>query len=120
MNDETEFLEITDELNIGSESSIKSKATLNNDILTGISNHEWGILRENINLDTMHLEEDPNSQSVKSTNMNMNHQTVSVIILSVSKLAILIILIIPIVRSCIHRKSTSTAQLPVIIYFTPN
>jgi hypothetical protein len=66
------------------------------------------------------LEEDPNSQSVKSTNLNMNgnileyieqHQAVigviTVIIITVILLVVLIILTIPIMRTCIHCPSTS-------------
>ena len=102
----------TDKLNIGSESSVKSKSALNNEILSDISNCEVGILSENMNVDILPLEEDPNSQSVKSTNMNMNGNIleyieqnqavigiITVIILSIILLAILIILTIPILRT---------------------
>ena len=99
---------------ISDEDKEKTKESLNSDILNSIATREWTILSDNINLDILPLEQDPNTVPDKNENFSEyieKHQVVIgmvlVIILTIVFFVILIILAIPAIQSCKQQQYTN-------------
>ena len=100
-----------------SNSIFTNQTNLNNDFLNDISTREWSILSENINLDILPLEQDPNTQSMKSKSKNENiseymkrhHKVIGCItVITISAIldVILILLTLPLLKTCRHQQPT--------------
>ena len=92
------------------------------DILDSIATREYNILSEDINLDILPLEQDPNTVSVGTTDINENILEyfeqyreviggILVMVLIVILLSILCILAIPLIHTCKQQQCTKRNQL---------
>jgi len=100
---------------------VKKKALKTSDILDSIATREYNILSEDINLDILPLEQDPNTVSVVTTDTNENileyfeeYRTVIggilVMVLIIILLSILCILAIPLIHTCKQQQRNKQEQ----------
>merc|ERR1712013_209366 len=100
---------------------VKKKALKTSDILDSIATREYNILSEDINLDILPLEQDPNTVSVGTTDINENILEyfeqyreviggILVMVLGVILLSILCILAIPLIHTCKQQQQQQPQQ----------